>query len=135
MVRDDRAILSTLAHEMAHLWQHYFGKPSRTGYHNKEWADRMEKIGLMPSETGRPGGKRTGQRVSQYVIAGGRFHSIANELLQNFHIQWASSEVMRVRPARSRYTCPICNLKVWGKPRLSIICEKCEHRLLEKPVP
>jgi hypothetical protein len=33
--------LSTLVHEMAHLWQHHFGKPSRTGYHNKEWAACM----------------------------------------------------------------------------------------------
>src|SRR5882672_11938621 len=33
--------LSTLVHEMAHLEQHHFGKPSRTGYHNKEWAGMM----------------------------------------------------------------------------------------------
>jgi hypothetical protein len=30
--------LSTLVHEMAHLQQNHFGKSSRTGYHNKEWA-------------------------------------------------------------------------------------------------
>jgi hypothetical protein len=33
--------LSTLFHEKAHLWQHHFGNPSRTGYHNKEWAACM----------------------------------------------------------------------------------------------
>jgi predicted SprT family Zn-dependent metalloprotease len=31
------AILSTLVHEMTHLEQHHFGKPSRGGYHNKAW--------------------------------------------------------------------------------------------------
>src|ERR1700743_3451365 len=27
--------LSTLVHEMTHLEQHHFGKPTRNGYHNK----------------------------------------------------------------------------------------------------
>jgi len=65
---------ATLVHDMVHLWQQEFGKPSRTTYHNKEWADKMEHIGLMPSDTGQPGGKRTGQRVNQYTIPGGLFY-------------------------------------------------------------
>src|SRR5271170_3311769 len=36
--RSTEQSLSTLAHEMAHLEQHHFGKPSRAGYHNKQWA-------------------------------------------------------------------------------------------------
>jgi predicted SprT family Zn-dependent metalloprotease len=44
--------MQTLVHEMVHLWQHQFGAPSRCGYHNAEWADKMESIGLMPSDTG-----------------------------------------------------------------------------------
>src|SRR4051812_8106156 len=27
--------LSTLVHEMCHLWQHHFGTPSRASYHNR----------------------------------------------------------------------------------------------------
>ena len=38
--RDDRKVISTLVHEMCHLWQHHFGKPGRSRYHNKEWADK-----------------------------------------------------------------------------------------------
>src|SRR6202046_5767252 len=34
--RSTEQSLSTLVHEMAHLEQHHFGKPSRTGYHTKE---------------------------------------------------------------------------------------------------
>lgn len=49
--------LSTLVHEMVHLWQHHFGKPSRAAYHNKEWAAKMHMVGLVPSDTGQPGGK------------------------------------------------------------------------------
>ena len=39
-VRDTRQILSTLVHEMKHLWQRHFGKPSRRGYHNKNGPTR-----------------------------------------------------------------------------------------------
>ena len=44
-------IFSTLVHEMCHLWQWEFGKPSRNGYHNKEWAAKMKAVGLIPSHT------------------------------------------------------------------------------------
>ena len=63
-------IMSTLVHEMVHLEQAHFGSPSRNGYHNKEWAGLMERVGLMPSDTGAPGGKRTGQRMTHYVDRG-----------------------------------------------------------------
>lgn len=36
---------STLVHEMMHLWRHEQGNPPRGGYHDTEWADRMEAIG------------------------------------------------------------------------------------------
>jgi hypothetical protein len=58
---------------MVHLEQHHFGKASRNGYHNKQWAAWMERIGLMPSNTGEPGGKRTGQRMSHYILPDGAF--------------------------------------------------------------
>ncbi|HHH2825403.1 TPA: SprT-like domain-containing protein, partial [Escherichia coli] len=66
-------ILQTLVHEMAHAWQFHFGEPGRRGYHNKEWADKMEAIGLMPSDTGKPGGKKTGEKMADYAIDGGPF--------------------------------------------------------------
>src|SRR5246127_2499165 len=56
--RTDEEILSTLVHEMVHLWQYHFGSPSRSGYHNREWADMMKRLGLPPSDTGKPGGPR-----------------------------------------------------------------------------
>src|SRR5215813_1137035 len=65
--------LSTLVHEMCHLQQFHFGKPSRRGYHNKEWGRMMEAVGLIPSTTGKPDGRKTGQSVSHYIEEGGRF--------------------------------------------------------------
>jgi predicted SprT family Zn-dependent metalloprotease len=58
-----RDLLSTLVHEMAHQEQEEQGKPSRSGYHNKEWGTFMQQVGLQPSNTGKTGGKVTGQRV------------------------------------------------------------------------
>lgn len=74
-------ILQTMAHEMCHLWQHHFGKPSRRSYHNKEWGKKMINIGLHPSNTGRPGGKTTGQQMMDYPIKGGLFILKSNQLI------------------------------------------------------
>jgi hypothetical protein len=71
-IRPVQAILSTLAHEMVHQWQHHFGEPAK-GAHNVEWAEKMEHIGLQPSKTGLPGGKRTGTTVTHYIVENGLF--------------------------------------------------------------
>lgn len=82
-------VLQTMAHEMTHLWQAHFGTPSRACYHNTEWADKMESIGLMPSSTSRPGGKRVGQFMGDYVLSGGRFEVATADLLSTgFMISW-----------------------------------------------
>jgi hypothetical protein len=71
--RSPKEILSTLVHEMAHLWQHYYGTPSRGRYHNAEWAAKMKVVGLIPSSTGRPGGRETGQKVTHYIDSDGPY--------------------------------------------------------------
>lgn len=82
-------ILQTLVHEMAHAWQQHFGNPGRRGYHNKEWADKMEGIGLMPSSTGKPGGSRTGEKMADYAIEGGLFMQATDKLLAaGFQVSW-----------------------------------------------
>ena len=82
-------ILQTICHEMTHVWQYHFGEPGRGRYHNAEWADKMESIGLMPSSTGRPGGIRTGDRMADYPKEGGRFLDVCGQLLHSdFRISW-----------------------------------------------
>ncbi len=82
-------ILQTLVHEMAHAWQFHFGDPGRRGYHNREWADKMEAIGLMPSSTGRPGGARTGEKIADYAIEDGPFMRATAGLLETgFQVSW-----------------------------------------------
>lgn len=82
-------ILQTVVHEMAHAWQYHHGTPGRRGYHNKEWADKMEAIGLMPSSTGKPGGARTGEHMADYPIECGPFMQATAELLATgFQVSW-----------------------------------------------
>ena len=82
--------LSTLVHEMVHVWQHYAPvKKCRGGYHDRVWGAKMEEVGLMPSNTGLPGGKKNGQQMTHYIIRGGRFQKAVYDLLKNgFSISW-----------------------------------------------
>ncbi len=82
-------VLSTLVHEMAHLWQQHHGKPGRGKYHNQEWADKMLALGLPPSHTGKPGGRQTGDQMDHYLLDSGPFLKKCKELLHtSFRISW-----------------------------------------------
>lgn len=69
-------IYQTLCHEMCHQAIFEFGKPSRSGYHNLEWANMMIDIGLMP--VAKDGGI-TGQSVGDKPIPGGKFEQCCIE--------------------------------------------------------
>jgi len=126
--RTDLEILSTLVHEQCHLWQHHFGKTSRGGYHNRQWASKMESIGLMPSSTGAPGGKRTGQSMTHYVLPGGEFEQAALGLLATgFQLHWQSPAGLRknATPSKVKYSCPVCGQNAWAKPQAHLLCGNC----------
>lgn len=167
-------VLQTLVHEQCHLWQEVKGlRKSRQGYHNREWAGKMENIGLMPSQSGLPGGKRIGQQMSDYPVAGGRFLQACERLVKSgYQINWvdripASGECSQVRGEtelikgsystvkieqllhtkieeivpdltplatvleqkgkknKSKYSCPGCDINIWGKPKLRVTCDRC----------
>lgn len=125
-------ILSTLVHEMVHLWQAHFGKPSRSAYHNAEWGDKMEQIGLMPSDTGKEGGKRTGQQMTHYIISqGGYAVAVAELLATGLKITWMdrANEKKKKAAARTKYHCDMCNSNVWGKDGLTIMCMACDQEM------
>lgn len=126
--RDDRAIFSTLVHEMVHLWQHRFAKPSKT-HHNAEWANEMERLGLMPSSTAAPGGKRTGRRVSHYIIEGGAYDRAYKRC--KIQLDWQGFMIAPQKKARKRvkYCCPSCDLNAYGKAGLNLICADCDEPL------
>jgi hypothetical protein len=131
-------VLSTLVHEMAHLWQHHFGKPGRGRYHNRQWAERMKLSGLQPSSTGKEGGQETGDCVSHYIVPGGPFEMAANELLMiGFAIAWTEEPPEAAEAPvegaggpdktaksgkRVKYTCPSCGLNAWARHRIQLVC-------------
>ncbi|MBS2132079.1 SprT-like domain-containing protein (plasmid) [Burkholderia thailandensis] len=97
-------VLAALTHNMCHEWQEHFGHAGRRSYHNREFAALMERIGLMTSSTGLPGGKRTGELISQYIIPQSPFVYACQELLTTqFAIAWFDrypvGNVRRATPA------------------------------------
>jgi predicted SprT family Zn-dependent metalloprotease len=147
-VRTIEQTLSTVAHEMAHQWQHHFGKPSRNGYHNREWADKMKEIGLQPSTTGDEAGAETGPSCTHYIIKGGRFETLVAEFLADgYGLEWRSADWLsavqgatttkgktgsgqRTGRGKTKYQCP-CGQKVWGKPGMGILCGECGEAFTE----
>ncbi len=134
--RTDKEILSTLVHEMCHLQQHHTGKPTRNGYHNKEWADMMQAVGLIASNTGAEGGKRTGQNMTHYIEQGGVFEKSCTALFKKgVSITWQSLTggneklAKKKRASKTKYTCPSCDLNAWGKEGLNIKCGDCDEVL------
>lgn len=128
-------VYSTLVHEQVHIWQFAFGKPSRRGYHNREWADKMERVGLIPSSTGAPGGARTGQNMSDYPEPGGLFLKALLAMPEAFKLPFVSVEGLRSAAGggngtpkpknKVKYSCPDCAANVWGKRGLNLICGNC----------
>jgi hypothetical protein len=145
--RTDEQILSTLVHEMTHVWQQSYGKPGRRGYHNREWARCMKGVGLQPTCTGELGGKETGESVTHYIIANGPFALTCRSLLdEGFVLTWQTrwipvdpsdptsqdargTSVVAGRRGRSatraRFSCPSCGLKAWAKPSAHLLCGTC----------
>ena len=128
--------LSTLVHEQCHLKQHHFGKPSRNGYHNKEWASMMFEVGLIPSDTGYPGGKTTGQNMTHYIDERGRFSVACDQVLkEGFTIPWhaltaVDTSIAKNKAAsKTKYSCSECGLNAWAKPGVILVCGSCENVL------
>jgi predicted SprT family Zn-dependent metalloprotease len=129
----EEEIVSTLVHEMCHLWQECFGerKPPKP-YHNREWAAKMVSLGLMPSSTGQPGGKQLGKSISEYRLVGGlfsRWYDVQAKPL----LSWG--EVPQLVPAkqvpkRLKYVCLLCDQKAWADLGASLLCGHCRVPLI-----
>jgi len=146
-------VVSTVVHEMAHHWQRCFGTPGRRGYHNEEWASKMETIGLMPSHTGKPGGRRVGDQMDHWILPDGPYARAFAAMPAECRLPWQAREIVApaptkvpcleeiptgvaaiaAAPAKTRnkvkYTCPSCATNIWGKPDLHVICGDCCQRM------
>jgi len=135
--RSARDVASTLVHEMAHLSQYVHGKPGRRGYHNEQWARKMDELGLTPSSTGAPGGERVGYRMSHYIVEGGSFARAFDAMPREHLLPWTCWEPQgtdkgkpKPRPSKLKYTCPSCAANAWGKPGLLLRCGQCDQPMV-----
>ena len=102
--------------------------------------NKMEEIGLCPSNTGKPGGSKTGDKVTHYIVDNGLFDKVQTALLAGgFTISWLDRQTgnrSRGKPAikknKRKYTCPDCGVNAWGKPDISLICGACNAPLMEE---
>ncbi len=129
MGRDIQEVFATLVHEQAHAWDAIYGKVPTYG-HSTTWANKMEAVGLMPSTTGKPGGKRTGRAVTHYIIDDGLFTKECAKLLKkkNIDILWfAEPAVKSARKkdmSKVKYSCDCTNM--WAKTGLlEVHCGQC----------
>ena len=123
----DEDILSTLAHEMVHVWQAYEGHPSRNGYHNHEWAEKAKSIGLLPFNV--KGGGEVGQQIDHVVEQGGAYQKAFQRLVsqRDFKLEWNSipyekAASSKKKASKTKFTCPVCGQHAWAKATASLVC-------------
>ncbi len=111
----------------------------------------MKRVGLIPSNTGAPGGKKTGYQMSHYIIDGGPFDlSFQRLVASGFELSWAdhstrisaapdgentpdsSGDPESAKPKkkdRIKFRCSGCALNAWAKPAAKLARGSC-HILL-----
>lgn len=99
----------------------------------------------MPSDTGLPGGKRTGHSVSHFIVAGGPFDLACNALLHSgFRLNWHDRVHLQsaffggpdddapdapAKKDRVKFTCDGCGLNAWAKPSARLTCTLCQREM------
>ena len=114
----------------------------------KNGQTKWKALGLIPSDTKLPNGKKTGQQMSHYIEKEGLFERKFQVMPKEYILPFTSIEstfeqIMKGRsnsqgdkeplPPKKKnkvkYTCPSCSMNVWGKPDLNINCGECDQRL------
>lgn len=128
------SILSTLVHEMVHLWQHHFGTRPTRCYHDRQWSAKMKEIGLHPSDTGEFGGKETGSKMSHYIVENGLFYKVCASFIEMHGTVFYQDTTTTVTTAtkstgRIKFSCDGCSLNAWAKPTAVLFCGECNLML------
>lgn len=143
-------LLSTLVHELCHVYEIAYIHIPRGGYHTKEWAQLMEGCGLAPRYHN---ASRTS--VDETIIEGGVFVSFVEYFTKKYGANYfnltthdcittdngnkpttpaddgrpradnADKPIKIYNRNKIKYTCAGCGAKVWGKANLHIICADC----------
>ena len=154
-------ILSTVCHELCHVYEHAYIHIPRGGYHDKQWAELMRDCGLEPKYL-----NSSKTAVTHTIMKDGAFEKFISDFTEKygedyFNIVSYSAEIVRrtrkelgiedddsddgtPRPDNAdkpikkynrnkiKYVCHGCGLKVWGKAGLSVSCNECMETLEEE---
>lgn len=135
--RSEAEQLSTLVHEMVHLWQeHYGNQKAKKGYHNREWGEKMASLGLIPSSTGQPGGTQVGTRVGHFILDTGAFQQFYAGLAGPL-FRWSEFpklEPVNEQPKKYKYVCPGCDAKAWAHEGTALACGDCREPMATEAV-
>ena len=98
----------------------------------------MDEIGLTPTSTGEPGGKRTGRKVTHMIVAGGPF-DIACDTFLGWNPDavgiFAKTPVAAAKKkdlSKVKFTCPCCNANAWAKHTMKIVCGECDEFMVSE---
>ena len=141
--QNDAELLAIIGHEMCHLWQHRFGTPPTRGGHDEQFAKKMISIGLIPSQSGAPNGRKTGRKMSHYIEPGGLFDVACRELLATTTVVTYVERIdaarqtlgLKKRASKSTFVCPGCKWQIWGKPDTRVRCDGCNELLVARAKP
>jgi hypothetical protein len=96
----------------------------------------MISIGLVPSDTGEPGGNMTGQGMTHYIEESGRFDNCTDELLgSGWKLNYMresdpEAAAKKKRETKTKYSCPECGLNAWGKLGINLVCGGCDRAMI-----
>lgn len=149
-------ILSTICHEICHIYENEYIHIARGGYHDKIWASLMTDCGLDPIYL-----NASKTAVTHKIIEGGEFEKFSTDFVNRygedfFTLQEYNSFLLPAEPKKDdadnddddtpkspkpdndgkvlkkynrnkiKYVCPDCKCKVWGKAGLNLHCNNCD---------
>lgn len=129
MGRSINEIYSTFVHEMCHFQQYFYGdKYPKRGYHNKEWATMMERVGLAPYNVSDPS-KRTGMRCSHKIVPGGVFELAMEKMPEEFKFPFRGLPMggSKGKTGYHKWICSTCKQVARAKGNAKLACIPCSE--------
>ena len=156
--RGNSYVLSTLCHELCHVYENAYIHIPRGGYHDKSWHNLMTDCGLEPVYL-----NKSKTAVNEKIIEGESFDSFVKDFTEEygdyFNVVEYSQNVAKDykdknpesdvdlsdapradnadKPVKVynrnkiKYECS-CGNKLWGKAGLHIHCEDCHSEFVEE---
>lgn len=158
LAQGNEYVLSTLCHELCHIYENALIHIPRGGYHDKAWADLMKDCGLEPVYL-----NKSKTSVNEKIIEGGEFEAFVKDFTDEYGDYFnvveysqtvaqgykdknpdsdadlsdaptadnADKPIKVYNRNKIKYECS-CGNKVWGKAGLHLHCEDCQSEFVEE---